>query len=221
MPGNPRILIVTTSHSDLPGQGATGLWLEEFTTPYQAFREEGCEVTVASPMGRAVPIDPRSVDEVDIGPDHEARQALEETERLADVDTASFDAVFFPGGHGTMWDLPTEEVGDVAEAFATTGRPVAAVCHGPACLVEATTAGGHALVTDQRLTCFSDSEEREAGLDDVVPFLLESRLRELGAEVETRANGSEHVVEDGWLITGQNPSSSSAVAKALLARLLG
>lgn len=221
MPGEKQILIVTTSHSDLPGEGSTGLWLEEFTVPYKAFRAEGHQATVASPGGGEVPLDPRSLEETDLPEDDEARQVLEDTTPLADVDPSGFDAVFFPGGHGTMWDLATDAIGDLVEAFAITGRPVAAVCHGPAALVEANAAGGQALVTDRRLTCFTDEEEREVGLDDEVPFLLESRLRELGAEVQTKANWAEHVVEDGWLITGQNPQSSQAVAKTLLSQLHG
>jgi putative intracellular protease/amidase len=214
------ILMVVTTHDRIDDEHPTGLWLEEFAVPYRLFREQGYDVTVASPKGGSTPIDPRSLPE---NPDDpaiaEAMQALKNTAVLAGLDASGFDAVFFPGGHGTMFDLPNPEIGRVVTDFATQDKVVASVCHGPAALVEARLPDGTPLVRGRRITSFSDAEEREVQLDKHMPFLLESRLRELGAQVETAANWSDHVVVDGKLITGQNPQSSGAAARALIEAL--
>lgn len=220
MVDDPHVLVVTTSHSRIDDEHATGLWLEEFAVPYERFRSEGFEVTVASPQGGRVPIDPRSEPEGEPSPaEADALDVLSDTRRLEEVDPARFDAVFFPGGHGTMFDLATQEVGDLVIAFAEASKPIAAVCHGPAAFVSARYEEGTPYVQGRRLTCFTDEEERKVELDDAMPFLLESKLRELGGQVDTQAAFSEHVVEDDDLITGQNPPSSGATAKALIARL--
>lgn len=224
-----RILIVTTSHGMLGATGkATGLWLEELAAPYWVFRDAGCEVDIVSMAGGKVPLDPRST-ESSAAPtpsmtrflgDPRAKATIENTPALRDVATETYDAIFLPGGHGTMWDLPANEHLGAAVARAyDEGRVVAAVCHGPAGLVGAVRADGKALVGARRVTAFTNAEEAAVGLTDTVPFLLESRLRELGAIFECAGTFKPFVVRDGNLVTGQNPQSSSAVAKAVLEAL--
>lgn len=213
-----RVLVVVTSADRLDASHPTGLWLEEFAIPYAALRRAGHEVVAASVEGGAVPIDPAS-EEKSHPADAEARAALETTLPLAEVDAAAFDAVYFPGGHGTMVDFANRAVGDVASLFAAQDKPIAAVCHGPAALVAAVRPDGRPLVAGRRVAGFTNEEERESELEGKVPFLLESRLRELGAQVETRPPWSSHVVKDGGLITGQNPQSSAEVASALIEAL--
>lgn len=218
----PALLLVVTNHAAIDADHPTGVWLEEFAVPYMLFRQAGLAVTVASPRGGPAPIDPRSLDDAAKTEHAAAIDELASTRRLAEVDTKGFAAVFFPGGHGTMFDLPQNpDVARVVESFAASGSVVAAVCHGPACLVGARHPDGAPLVRGRRLTCFSNAEEREVQLDGLMPFLLESRLRQLGAEVVTQPNWSEHVVVDGELITGQNPQSSAATARAVIAALAG
>ncbi len=223
-----RVLIVTTSHDRLGATGKpTGLWLEELATPYWVFRDAGCDVDIVSMAGGKVPLDPRSLEEggrprsvqrfLD---DRTAMAAIENTPRLAGRSTAEYAAIFLPGGHGTMWDLPSDET--LARAVAGAydeGRIVAAVCHGPAGLVGAVRADGKALVGARRVTGFTNAEEAEVGLTDTVPFLLETRLRELGAIFECARPFTSFVVRDGNLVTGQNPQSSAAVAEAIVAAL--
>lgn len=223
-----RILIVTTSHDSLGSTGRkTGLWLEELAAPYWVFRDAGFEVDIASMAGGKVPLDPGSVGEKD-RPDSVRRflqdshvmSQLESTPALATLIAEDYDAIFLPGGHGTMWDMPADA--NLARAVARAydeGRIVAAVCHGPAGLVGAVRADGKALVGARRLTAFTNAEEAAVGLTDSVPFLLESRLRELGAIFECARPFEPFVVQDGHLVTGQNPQSSQAVADAVVAAL--
>lgn len=224
-----KLLIVATSHGTLGSGGeATGLWLEELAVPYMVLREAGLGVEIASVRGGKLPIDPRSEKPRDEHPpavqrfldDSVATRAMNSSRKLADVELQQFDAVFFPGGHGTMWDLPTDAtVGQLVAGFLAAGKPVAAVCHGPAALVGARDAGGKPVVAGRTITAFSDSEERAVGLMEVVPFALESRLRELGATVMTGPDFEPFALRDDLLVTGQNPASSEKVARLLLEAL--
>jgi len=202
-----RILIVVTSHGHLDDTHSTGLWFEEFAIPYQEFRSQGYEIVVASPRGGAAPVDPRSAPKPEEA-EHtaQASAALRNTVPLDAVDASGFAAIFLPGGHGTMFDLPGNRTLDqLVEEFAHQGKVIAAVCHGPAGLVGARLANGVPLVAGKTLTAFTDEEERAAELDEVMPFLLESRLRELGGQFVARPNWTDNVERDGMLITGQNP----------------
>jgi putative intracellular protease/amidase len=227
----PKVLIVTTSHRQLGETGKpTGVWLEELAAPYYALLDGGAEVTIASIAGGPVPVDPRSAkrDGTDAEPtrrflaDSRAMAAIESTPSIAQLDPANYDAIFLPGGHGTMWDLPDSTALSAAlgRAF-DDGRIVAAVCHGPAGLVPARTAGGKPIVEGRRVSAFTDEEEEAAGLTKVVPFLLESKLRDLGARFEKGPPFQSFAVRDGNLITGQNPPSSAAVAHLVLEALSG
>lgn len=217
----PRILMIVTSADTMTSGKATGLWLEEFALPYQTFIQAGADVTVASPKGGATPIDPRSA------PDpqqklrwQEAEDRLAETVRLGDVRAEDFDAVFLPGGHGTMFDLPDNpELIRLLDAFAADDKVIAAVCHGPAGLLGVTGKDGRPLVAGRRMAVFTDEEERAVELDQDVPFLLETRLRELGANVERKPPFQENALRDGRLVTGQNPPSSTRTAELTLEAL--
>lgn len=223
-----RILIVLTSHNQLGDTGKkTGFWLEEFAAPYYRLLDAGAELILASPAGGQPPIDPKS-SETDaqteathrFNSDREAQSALANTVKLAEVKTGNFDAVFYPGGHGPLWDL-TENRNSISliESFAAADKPVAAVCHAPAVLIHALDTQGQALVQGKRVTGFSNSEEAAVGLSDIVPFLLEDKLIELGAIYEKTDDWHPLAVIEGKLITGQNPASSEAVADALLGLL--
>ncbi|MBN2982460.1 MULTISPECIES: type 1 glutamine amidotransferase domain-containing protein [Cohnella] len=215
-----KVLIVVTNHSEIHEGRTTGIWLSEFGEAYVEFVRRGYEVTVAGPLGGAVPVDPGS-----IGPDTpqeiaDTRRLLENVSRLDEVSSEGFDAIFLPGGHGTMYDLPgNAKLGQLLREFYEGGRVVAAVCHGPAGLVGATLSDGQPLVAGRRVSAFTNGEEAETGLDRHLPFLLESRLRELGAIFVAAPNWSAHSVTDGNLITGQNPQSTLAVAKAVIDKL--
>ncbi|GGO87391.1 dimethylallyltransferase [Marinobacterium nitratireducens] len=223
-----RILMVLTSHDRLgDSQHRTGFWLEEFAAPYYVFRDAGCAITLASPAGGQPPLDPRS-DEPEAATaatdrfraDSDATDALANTRKLEDLDAGDYDAVFFPGGHGPLWDLA--ENGDciaLIEALYSSGRPVAAVCHGPAALRHAFSAG-EPLVRGLKVTGFSNQEEDAIGLTGIVPFLIEDMLRSNGGHYSRADVWQEYVVSDGRLVTGQNPASSAATARALL-QLLG
>lgn len=224
------ILMVTTSHEQLGATGArTGVWAEELTTPWYAFRDAGIEIDLASVRGGAVPLDPRSEgtgggDAPDsvarMASDPGLQRALAETLPLAQINVAQYDAVFFPGGHGTMWDLPgNARVRDVIESADRLGRIIATVCHGAAALVDATGTHGRPLIEGHRICAFTDAEEAAVGLTQVVPFSLEQRLRDCGALFESGEPWSPHVVEDRGFITGQNPQSSALVAERVLAAL--
>lgn len=221
-----RALFILTSHGDLGDTGKpTGFYWEEMATPYWALRDEGYEVELASVAGGAPPADPASADE-DPRPepvtrfmdDSEAMAALRATKAITDVDAAAYDVVFLPGGHGTMWDLAqTEHVGAAVSRAWAAGAVVGAVCHGPAGLVGATLPDGTPLVAGRKVNGFTDAEERAAGLETTVPFLLETRLRQLGAKFEGNSEPfGPHAVRDGRLVTGQNPASSGRVAELLL-----
>jgi putative intracellular protease/amidase len=224
-----RILIIVTSNARMGDTGKpTGLWAEELAAPYFAFVDAGFDVEIASPQGGAAPVDPGSLKPKGENDavverflaDEAAQRKVRATARVAEVDAAAFDAVFFPGGHGTMWDLPGDAgVTRAVESAYAAGKIVAAVCHGPAGLVSARRPDGQPLVAGKRVNAFTDDEEREAGQAETVPFLLESRLRSLGAKFEKTGNWQPFAVRDGQLITGQNPQSSAEVARLVLQAL--
>ncbi len=223
-----KILMVLTSHEKLGDTGKqTGFWLEEFVAPYYVFKDADAKITLASPLGGMPPIDPKSDDPASITDfvrrfktDKEAQAALSTTLRLSDVSIDNFDALFYPGGHGPLWDL-AEDPTSIAliEASIAAGKPVAAVCHAPGVLRHVKTPDGASIVQGRSVTGFSNSEEKAAGLVDVVPFLVEDMLREAGAEYSKAGDWQPYVMCDGLLITGQNPASSEPAAKALLAKL--
>ena len=223
-----KILIVLTSHDQLGNTGKkTGFWLEEFTAPYYAFKDAGIDLVLASPAGGQPPLDPKSDDPASqtettrrFRADPAAQQALANTVRLDSVRAADFDAVFYPGGHGPLWDL-AESATSIAliEAFDRAGKPVGLVCHAPGALKNVRTAAGAPLVQGRTVTGFSNSEEAAVELSDVVPFLIEEVFTRQGGQYQKGPDWAPFVVQDGKLVTGQNPASSEAVAKALLALL--
>jgi putative intracellular protease/amidase len=220
-----KILIVLTSNDRLGDTGEkTGFWLEELAAPYCVLRDAGADITLASPAGGQPPMDPRS-DRPEAQTesterfrrDPDAQHQLAHTNKLAGVSADDFDAVFYPGGHGPMWDLPDNpESIAVIEALVRDHKPVAAVCHGPAALINARTPVGAHVVAGQNVTGFSNTEENKVGLADVVPFLLEDRLRERAAFYSNGPDFAPYVVVDDGLVTGQNPASSAPTANALL-----
>lgn len=223
-----KILMVLTSHDKLGNTGRkTGFWLEEFAAPYYVFKDAGAAVTLVSPLGGQPPLDPKS-DEASAQTDATRRfkadaasqAALASTGKLSAVKPSEFDAVFYPGGHGPLWDL-AEDTASTAliAAMIAAGKPVAAVCHAPGVLRHAKTADGQPLVKGKSVTGFTNTEEAAAGLTDVVPFLVEDMLKEHGGNYSKAADWQPHVVTDGLLITGQNPASSEPAAKVLLAKL--
>ncbi|MCG6793559.1 MULTISPECIES: type 1 glutamine amidotransferase domain-containing protein [Geobacillus] len=214
-----RVLMVVTNHTTITDDHKTGLWLEEFAVPYLVFKEKGYDVKVASIQGGEVPLDPRSINEKD--PSWaEAEAALKNTTRLSKDDAHGFDAIFLPGGHGTMFDFPDNETLQyVLQQFAEDGRIIAAVCHGPSGLVNATYKDGTPIVKGKTVTSFTDEEEREVGLDVHMPFLLESTLRLRGANFVRGEKWTDFSVRDGNLITGQNPQSSRSTAEKVVAAL--
>lgn len=224
--GQPRILIVTTSNATMgPNGKPTGLWLEELTTPYFTFAEAGALVTLASISGGMIPVDPRSLEPSDTEPESVSRfrgdglasGALDRSHAIAGIDAANFDAIFLPGGHGTMWDLPCNAtLASLVGRMWREGKVVGAVCHGPAGLLSAVETDGQPLVAGKRITAFTNAEEDAVGLTDAVPFLLEDRLRELGALFESGETFAPHAIADGRLVTGQNPASSRDTARLIL-----
>ncbi|MEL7213087.1 MAG: type 1 glutamine amidotransferase domain-containing protein [Pseudomonadota bacterium] len=220
-----NILMILTSHDKMGDTGEkTGLWLEEFAAPFYVFQDAGATITLASPKGGAAPIDPRSeTDDAQTDAtkryyeDARLQEALNNTNKLADVEPDDFDAVFLPGGHGPMFDLATDEDSQrVIQGFQIGGRPIGAVCHAPAALLQAQDMDGRAMLAGRKVTGFSNAEEEAVGLTDAVPFLLEDALKQVGATYEKGENFEPHVVTDGLLVTGQNPGSSAPTAKALL-----
>lgn len=220
-----KILMVLTSHDRLGETGQkTGFWLEEFAAPYYVFKDAGAEVVLASPRGGQPPLDPKS-DAPDaqtpatlrFNNDTAAIAELAQTRPLADVLDEDVDAVFYPGGHGPLWDL-SEDADSIRliETRFAAGKPVAAVCHGPAVLRHAQGTLSQPLVKDKRVTGFTNAEEAAVELTDIVPFLLEDELKAKGANFEAAPPFQPHVVVDGKLITGQNPASSEPAARALL-----
>jgi len=221
-----KVLIVLTSNAVMSGGQPTGFWLEEFTSPYYAFADAGATIEIASVAGGPAPIDPRSLETsgsvaasvARYQKDAALQAALKQTTPVAGVASNDYDIVFLPGGHGTMWDLPASEVlaGLVARTL-TRGAVVAAVCHGPAGLVNARYPDGKSVVAGRRVSAFTDAEERAVKLNGVVPFLLEDRLRGLGAHFESGPDFRPFAIADGNLVTGQNPASSARVAELALA----
>ncbi|SFM39870.1 type 1 glutamine amidotransferase domain-containing protein [Rugamonas rubra] len=224
-----NILMVLTSHDQLGDTGhKTGFWLEEFAAPYYTLQDAGAKLTLVSPLGGQPPLDPKSdapesqtAATARFKADPAAQAALASTGKLADVAAADFDAVFYPGGHGPLWDL-AEDRASIAliEAMLAAGKPVAAVCHAPGVLRHAKAADGTPLVRGKRVTGFTNSEEDAVGLSAVVPFLVEDMLKEKGGVYSKAADWQSYVQTDGLLVTGQNPASSEAAAAALL-KLLG
>ncbi len=225
MSDTKRVLMIVTSHARLGATDTpTGFWLEELAAPYLVFRDAGIEIDLASPAGGRPPADPKS-EKSDAEPvrrflaDQDATARLASTKRLADV-TEPYDAYFVVGGHGVMWDLATSaEVASLLGRAHDTGKVVAAVCHGPAALVGVRDAGGQPIVAGRRVAGFSNEEEDAVGLTSVVPFALETRLRELGGRYERGPKWGSFAVRDGNLVTGQNPQSSADVARETLAAL--
>ena len=223
-----HILVVLTSHDQLGDTGeATGFWLEELAAPYYVFVDAGAEVTLASPKGGAAPLDPKSSQpdaQTDatrrFEADAAAMQALANTRVLASVSLDDYDAIFYPGGHGPLWDL-AEDADSIAliESAIAGGKPVGAVCHAPAVLRHVKGPEGAPLVAGSAVTGFSNSEEEAVGLTEVVPFLLEEMLKEKGGNYRRADDWHPHVETAGLLVTGQNPASSEGAASALLALL--
>ena len=217
-----HILMVVTTADKMKDGHETGLWLSEFGEAYVEFANKGYEITVASPLGGKSPIDERSLEGGETPQEIlDTAKYLEDTIKLVEItDVSKYDAIFLPGGHGTMFDLPDNEklhqlIRDIYEA----DNLVAAVCHGPAGLVGVKLSNGTPLVAGKTVTAFTDEEERETTLDKYMPFLLESRLRELGAEFIAKENWADHIQSDGKLITGQNPQSTISVAKEVVKQL--
>ncbi len=223
-----KILMILTSHDRLGDTGKkTGFWLEEFAAPYYVFKDAGAQITLASPKGGQPPLDPKS-DAPDAQTeatkrykgDAQAVDLLAHTHMLSTVEARDYDAAFYPGGHGPLWDLATDADSiALIEAMIAAGKPVAAVCHAPGILRDVKGADGAPLVRGRRVTGFSNSEEAASGLTEVVPFLLEDMLKERGGHYSCVSDWAVHVVEDELLITGQNPASSQKAAEMLLAKL--
>lgn len=223
-----KILMVLTSHEQLGDSGhKTGFWAEEFAAPYYLFKDAGAEVVIASPNGGQPPIDPNSEQSaaqtnatVRLFDDEAAMEQLANTLKLSQVTADKFDAIFYPGGHGPLWDLSEDPLSiGLIQQFWEQEKPVAAVCHAPAVLVNVKTPAGKPLVQGRKVSAFTNSEEAAVGLTEVVPFLLEDKLQELGGIYEKVADWKPHAVVDGNLITGQNPASSALVARELLKKL--
>src|SRR5258706_11439547 len=223
-----KVLMVLTSHDQLGNTGRkTGFWLEELAAPYYVFKDSGAEITLASPKGGRPPLDPKSNEpefrteltrrfEKDVA----AEAQLDRTVRLDSVKQESFDTVFYPGGHGPMWDLAEDKNSvKLIESFLAAGKPVALVCHAPGALRHVKTQEGEPFVEGKNVAGFTDGEEDEVGLTKVVPFLVEDELINLGATFSKVKNWGVHTVTDGQLITGQNPASSGPTAKVLIDKL--
>ena len=223
-----KVLIVLTSHSNLGNTGEkTGFWIEEFAEPYYVLADAGAELTIASPKGGQPPVDPKSESPDAQTPatkrfygDYDLIDKVAHTIKLSEVHQADYDAVFYPGGHGPLWDLATDEISvSLIEDFYKNNKPVAFVCHAPAALIKVKAPNGEPLVKGKEVTGFSNTEEEAVKLTNVVPFLLEDELKKLGALYSKGDDWSSYVKEDGLLITGQNPASSEATARQLLIAL--
>ena len=223
-----KVLIVLTSHEDLGSTGQkTGFWIEEFAAPFYVLKDKGVQITLASPKGGQPPIDPKSatVDfqtpaTVRFNEDKALQEVLSKTLKLESVKAADYDAIFYPGGHGPLWDL-AEDKHSIAliEDFVRNKKPVSAVCHAPAVFKHTKNADGTPLVKGKKVTGFTNSEEEAVQLTKVVPFLVEDMLKENGGDYSKGSDWAPHAVEDGLLITGQNPASSEKVAELLLKKL--
>jgi putative intracellular protease/amidase len=223
-----KVLIVLTSHSQLGNTGhKTGFWIEEFAAPYYTLKDAGAEITIASPKGGQPPIDPKSAEPANqteatkrFDKDIDLQDVLAHTKKLSEVSDTDFDAVFYPGGHGPLWDLTNDKNSiSLIQNFWKAGKPVAAVCHAPSVLLNAKDENGDALVKGKKVTGFTNTEEEAVQLTKVVPFLLEDELKNKGGIYSKKEDWASYVVKDGLLITGQNPASSQAAAKELLAVL--
>lgn len=220
-----KILFVLTSHSELGDTGKkTGFWIEEFAGPYYILADAGVDVTIASPKGGQPPIDPKS-DEPDaqtpatkrFKSDDSLKEKLAQTIKLSEVNEKDFDAVFYPGGHGPLWDLANDKKSiALIEDFYNAEKPIAFVCHSPGVLIKVKDKNGDPLVKGKEVTGFSNSEEEAVQLTDVVPFLLEDEIKKLGGNYSKGPDWGSYVKKDGLLITGQNPGSSEEAAKVLL-----
>ena len=225
-----KILIVLTSHSELGNTGKkTGFWIEEFASPYYVLVDAGAKITITSPAGGQPPVDPKS-EEKDAQSasterfyrDSDAMYQVANTLKLADIHFNDYDAVFYPGGHGPLWDLATDKTSiKLIEDFYNSQKPIAFVCHAPAALIHTKAENGQPLVKGKKVTGFSDTEEEAVGLTKVVPFLLEDELKKLGAHYSKGPDWGSFTQHDGLLITGQNPASSEEVANLLLKTLKG
>lgn len=220
-----KIVMVLTSHSELGNTGKkTGFWIEEFAAPYYIFLDAGVSVTIASPKGGQPPIDPSSDTADNQTPatirfkaDQDLQNILSETKVLSTISADDYDALFFPGGHGPLWDLTNDADSiQLIEHFWSSKKPVAAVCHAPAVFLNVKDAAGEPIVKGKNVTGFTNSEEAAVQLTDVVPFLLEDELKNKGGIYTKKEDWASHIVKDGLLITGQNPASSEAAAKELL-----
>ncbi len=220
-----KVLIVITSHDQLGDTGKkTGFWLEEFASPYYRLKDAGVQVTLASPHGGKPPLDPKSHepdfqtdDTRRFDSDPAAQADLANTAKLSEMKVEDFDAIFYPGGHGPLWDLHNDKDSiALIEGFISAGKPVAAVCHAPSVLLKAKNKNGDPLVSGKKVTGFSNSEEAAVELTDVVPYLVEDKLIELGGLYQKVEDWNSLAVVDGLIITGQNPASSVAVAEALI-----
>lgn len=223
-----KVLMVLTSHDQLGDTGLkTGFWLEEFAAPYYVFKDAGVDVVLASPAGGQPPLDPKSElpdFQTDMthrfNADPDAQRALASTVKLDSVNSKDFDTVFYPGGHGPLWDLAESKTSiELIQSFERSGKPIGFVCHAPGALRHVKAADGAPLVKGRRVTGFTNGEEAAVELTDVVPFLIEDEFKRLGGFYEKGPDWAPFVIEDGKLITGQNPASSEAVAKALVAQL--
>jgi len=220
-----KILFVVTSHNTLGDTGKkTGFWLEEFAAPYYKLADKGMDITIASPKGGLPPIDPKSE-----SPDSQTeatkrynqdptlQQKLSNTVKLSEVKADDYEAIFYPGGHGPLWDLAIDQNSiNLIENFVKQHKPIATVCHGPAVLLNVKDESGSAFVKGKKVTGFTNSEEEGVNLTKVVPFLVEDKLKELGASYSKGDDWKPYIVQDGLLITGQNPASSETAAEALL-----
>ncbi|WP_410631263.1 type 1 glutamine amidotransferase domain-containing protein [Amycolatopsis sp. cmx-4-83] len=224
-----KVLVVLTSHDQLGDTGRkTGFWLEELAAPYYRFKNAGWDIVLASPRGGQPPLDPvsnepdaQTDDTRRFEADAEATTALANTVRLDSVVADDFDAVFYPGGHGPLWDLAEDEnSARLIETTLRSGKPVTLVCHAPGVLRHTTAEDGTPLVRGKKVTGFADTEEAAVQLTDIVPFLVEDELKKLGGVYSKTADWQSYVVRDGLLITGQNPASSAPAADALI-ELLG
>lgn len=220
-----KVLMVLTSHSELGTTGhKTGFWIEEFAAPYYILKDAGVDITIASPKGGQPPIDPKSAEPSSqteatrrFNNDRELQQRLATTRKLSEVNADDFDAVFYPGGHGPLWDLNKDQESiRLIESFWKSKKPVAAVCHAPSVLLNAKDENGDPIVKDRKVTGFTNNEEKAVQLTEVVPYLLEDELKNLGGVYSRKENWESHVVTDGYLITGQNPASSAEAARQLL-----
>jgi putative intracellular protease/amidase len=223
-----NVLFVMTSHDELGDTGKkTGFWVEEFAAPYYLLKDKGVSITLASPKGGQPPIDPNSEESSAQTPaterfhkDKQAQEAVSKTVRLANVDHADFDAVFYPGGHGPLWDLAEDQDSiSLIEQFIKNNKPVAAVCHALAIFKHTENKDGTSLVKGKKVTGFTNGEEEGVQLTDVVPFLVEDMLKANGGEYSKGDDWTPFALEDGLLITGQNPASSTLVAEHLLKKL--